>query len=440
MRFQRRIAAARKRGELVVQPRMGYGQPHQMRNGLRAVRDARATTVGTATLDSFTRVADYQSVARAIAEGELLNGYPIVNHGPLCTKAVLEGIQSEDFPIQVRHGSAKPEAIFTAIAESGIDATEGGPVSYCLPYGRVPLDDAIDSWRRCADIAASAALHLETFGGCLLGQMCPPSMLTTISVLEAMFFAQRGVGSVSLSYAQQTSFAQDVAAIRALRRLASRFLPSGDHHLVLYTFMGVFPRTPDGARDLLRESVRIARVGRAERLIVKTVAEAHRIPTIDENVEALELAAETWRALSQVTDLSAPVEATDHEIAILSESLDLIESVLELHPDIGEALRLAFEKGYLDVPFCLHKNNLGLTRAVVDEADGTLQWNRIGRLPIKPSRLVRNDAMLDPYGFLKMLSTNERRFDAPYLQGTADAAAPITRSDPGRSLAHLKQN
>ena len=154
-----------------------------------------------------------------------------------------------------------------------------------------------------------------------------------------------------------------------------------------------------------------------ERLIVKTVAEAHRIPTIEENVEALEFAAKAWRLLNHTPQLVAPAEADEHEAMIFEESLTLIEAVLGLHSDVGEALRLAFEKGYLDVPYCLHKDNLGLTRAVVDEADGSLQWNRIGRLPIKPSRLVRDDKPLDPYGFLAMLSTNERRFDAPYLPG-----------------------
>lgn len=419
MRFGQHIAAARQAGELVVQPRMGFDHPTKMRLGLQAVRDASARVVGTITLDSYTRVGDLASTVQALREGKELNGYPIVSHGTKRTREMLEGIQANNFPIQVRHGSPLPEHIFASVLACGIDATEGGPISYCLPYGRTPLREAISSWRRCADLAATSAanghvLHIETFGGCMLGQMCPPSMLVAISVLESLFFIQRGVPSVSLSYAQQTSFEQDVAAIRALRHLAARWLPNTDWHIVLYTYMGVFPRTEDGARDLLRQSVHIALRGGAERLIVKTVAEAHRIPTIEENVQALELAAQHWRNL-QAEDKNTGYCELAHYETVLSEASTLIESVLSLHNDVGEALRRAFAYGYLDIPFCLHRDNAGQTRSFV-QTDGSLQWLRTGKLPIRIERNSNDRQQLDPHSFLKMLSTVERRFDAPHLE------------------------
>jgi len=285
---------------------MGFGGFRQMQLGLLAVRGADAPAVGTITLDSYTRVGDLASAAAALREDRDLNGYPIVTHGPARTREMVAGIQGDEFPIQVRHGSAKPEHIFTAARDCGLDATEGGPVSYCLPYSRTSLADAVPAWARSAAIAAEAGIHLETFGGCMLGQMCPPSELVAISALEGLFFAQHGVQSVSLSYAQQTSFAQDVAALRVLRRLGADLLGQTAFHLVLYTYMGVFPRTPEGARDLLRVSVGVAREGGADRLIVKTVAEAHRIPTVEENIEALELADRHFRALAAAPPQADP--------------------------------------------------------------------------------------------------------------------------------------
>ena len=47
-------------GALVVQPRMGFSDPAQMRTGLAAVKQANATTVGTITLDSYTRVGSWR--------------------------------------------------------------------------------------------------------------------------------------------------------------------------------------------------------------------------------------------------------------------------------------------------------------------------------------------------------------------------------------------
>lgn len=78
----------------------------------------------------------------------------------------------------------------------------------------------------------------------MLGQLCPPSLLVALSVLEGVFFRQHGLRSVSLSYAQQTHHDQDVEALLALRTLAGEHLAGMDWHVVLYTYMGVFPGPP----------------------------------------------------------------------------------------------------------------------------------------------------------------------------------------------------
>jgi methylaspartate mutase epsilon subunit len=421
--FAAAVRAARARGQLVVQPRMGFGDPELMRRGLRAVALAGATTVGTVTLDSYTRVGDHASAARALADGSPLNGFPIVAHGPAVTRRVLTGARAYGMPVQVRHGSARPEDIFTALLRTGVEATEGGPVSYCLPYGRVPLRQAVDSWARCCaaylrlrDVGVEP--HLESFGGCLLGQLCPPGLLVAVSVLEGMFFRQHGLRSISLSYAQQTCPEQDEQALAALRRLVAERLPDMDCHLVLYAYMGVYPRTRHGALNLLRAAARLAVRGGAARLIVKTPAEAFRIPTVEENVAALECAAETAAATGPVTP--APAGA-DNEV--YAEASTLIDAVLELHPDVGVALRRAFARGYLDVPWCLHDDNRGRTRGYID-ARGRLAWARTGAMPLPADRRSARTARVTSDDLLAGLSYVARRYDSaddglPSLTGPA---------------------
>lgn len=278
---------------------MGFSDPRRMRAGLERTKRAVATTVGTLTIDSYTRVGDQDAARAAVAEGTALNGYPIATHSTGLTRSLLDGVLDPAFPVQVRHGSSRPEAIIRALAAAGLDATEGGPVSYCLPYGRTPLAESVENWARCCELLASLVPaprtpHLESFGGCMLGQLCPPGLLVALSLLEGLFFVRHGIRSVSLSYAQQTDPAQDAEAVRALRRLAAEFLPADvDRHVVLYTYMGVFPRTARGATRILEASARLAVRAGAQRLIVKTAAEAHRIPTVLENVRALETAAAT---------------------------------------------------------------------------------------------------------------------------------------------------
>lgn len=413
------VAAAHARGELVVQPRMGFADPVRMREGLLATRAAKAATVGTITLDSYTRVGDHHAVRQAVAADAELNGYPIVDRDPATTAAMLDGVQTPEFPVQVRHGSADPHRIVQTLLASGLSATEGGPVSYCLPYSRIPLAAAVDHWRASCELLAAARgpdcePHLETFGGCMMGQLCPPALLVALSVLEGMFFRQHGLRCISFSYAQQTHAGQDEEAVAALRDLVARYVPDARTHIVIYTYMGVYPRTPTGALGLLAESARLAARSGASRLIVKTTAEAHRIPTIAENVAALEHAGAAARGVPR--GAGNAVEDT----GIHAQAKALVDNVRALDDDLGRALVTAFARGYLDVPYCLHPDNAGRTRGYLD-VDGRLQWQRIGTLPIGDlvtPPAARQMTAADLLGALRFVEHKyDHRFEAPVLLG-----------------------
>ncbi|MEU5092038.1 methylaspartate mutase [Streptomyces sp. NPDC021356] len=403
------VARARARGDLVVQPRMGFAGAARMRAGLERTKRAAGVTVGTITLDSYTRLGEYAAAEAALARGAPLNGYPLLAHGAAATGVLLDGVQDDSFPVQVRHGSARPRAIFAELVAAGVHATEGGPVSYCLPYSRTPLRESVRSWADACELLASAGRpdlvpHLETFGGCMLGQLCPPGLLVALSVLEGLFFAQHGLRSISLSYAQQTSTEQDMQALAALHRLAARELPADVRwHSVLYAYMGLYPSTGRGAERLLRSAASLAVRGGAARLIVKTAAEAHRIPTIDENVTALELASHTAR--QDCRGGPGPVPDASGG-GVYAEARALVHAVRELHPDVGTALVRAFARGLLDVPFCLHPDNQGRTRSVID-GGGWLRWSSTGGLPLprtaapQPARAMTAEGLLDSLAFVR---------------------------------------
>jgi methylaspartate mutase epsilon subunit len=398
------VAGYRDRGELVVQPRMGFADPAHMRRGLLATRSAQAATVGTVTLDSYTRVGDHSSVRIALESGTPLNGYPIVDLAPATTVAMLSGVLQPGFPVQIRHGSADPRRIVRTLLACGLHATEGGPVSYCLPYSRMPLATAVDNWRHCCEMLAEGAgqAHLETFAGCMMGQLCPPALLVALSVLEGMFFHQNGIRCISFSYAQQTHAGQDEEAVAALQDLIDMYVPDARTHVVIYTYMGVYPRTPGGALRLLAESARLAARTGASRLIVKTTAEAHRIPTVAENVTALEhaaLAAQDVVALTAIADTG-----------IFAQAKALVDNVLTLDDDLGRALVTAFAHGHLDVPFCLHPDNAGRTRGFLD-VDGRLEWSRIGALPVGDLVSLPSADRMTSADLLDALRFVEQKFD-----------------------------
>jgi len=173
--------------------------------------------------------------------------------------------------------------------------------------------------------------------------------------------------------------------------------------------MGVYPRTPDGATRLLTEAARLAvRTGSA-RLIVKTVAEAYRIPSIADNIGALETAAAAAAAERRESASAAP-----DDTGIYAEASALIDAVLDLSEDIGRALAEAFRAGYLDVPFCLHPDNARRARSFIDSA-GRLQWSSIGSMPIHKLVKPSGAGELTAAGLISSLSYVERKFDTASL-------------------------
>lgn len=400
------IAANRDDRTLVVQPRMGFGQVRAMRDGLCAVAALELPVVGTITLDSYTRVGDYLTSMRRLAEGDELNGYPLVSHPVEATRALLDGLSGPAFPVQVRHGTPLPQRVFRRLVRVGLDATEGGPVSYCLPYSRVPLADAVAAWgESCRFLAGETEHgHIESFGGCMLGQLCPPSLLVAMTVLEGLYFRAHGLRHVSLSYAQGPHGAQDRGALRAMRALAEKYLGDVTWHVVLYTYMGQFPRTRAGAVGLIRDSARLARDTGCERLIVKTVSEAWQIPSVADNVTALRLAS--------AEAAGPPSPSTPDEDAfrdeVLEEARSIVDTVLNLDQDIGSALVAAFDRGVLDIPFCSHPDNRAAATCVIDER-GALVWGGTGNVPVRGS--TREAERLTSDRLYAMLNDVANRYD-----------------------------
>lgn len=101
-----------------------------------------------------------------------------------------------------------------------------------------------------------------------------------------------------------------------------------------------------------------------------------------------------------------------------------MEAVLNLDHDLGRAFVRAFERGYLDVPYCLHPDNAGRARGHIDRA-GRLAWTDLGALPI--GHLVRTDRAtgMTSATLLTALSHLERTFDHDRLERNGPCPSPI---------------
>ncbi|MBL1096691.1 methylaspartate mutase [Streptomyces coffeae] len=391
------LAGARDRGRVALQPRCGVGGHAEMKALLLALEAAAAPDVLTLTIDSHTRLRRFDRAARTLAARPRdLNGYPLVNHGWRRGRELNEAVGA---PLEVRHGSPDPRALFDVAVAGGITSFEGGGISYNLPYSKdVSLMSSLAAWeavdRSCGALADLGVVVDRELFGTLTAVLVPPSISLAVSVLEAVLATRAGVKCVSIAYPQGGHLIQDVAALEAIPVLARNHLPAEVQvHPVLHEFMGVFPRQRGHAEDLILYGALVARLGGASKLITKTYEEAAGIPGTRANIDGLRLAG---RANSPLLGglLSVDRDRVREERGwILAEVAEIVEPVLARDRDPAAAIVEAFARGTLDIPFSASR----FARSAIvpkRDAEGAIRYLSAGALPLSRATLRRHHELL----------------------------------------------
>ena len=127
---------------MLVQPRGGFPTYDKVFQLYKEFKEAHVDVLPL-TIDSNTRLNDYASAKKMLALSEendvdMLNGYPLVNHGYRTTRKM---ITHYDTPVSLRHGTPDARLLVETALASGIFEIEGGPITYLLPYSKnFPLD------------------------------------------------------------------------------------------------------------------------------------------------------------------------------------------------------------------------------------------------------------------------------------------------------------
>jgi methylaspartate mutase epsilon subunit len=300
-------------------------------------------------------------------------------------------------PLEIRHGSPDPRALFRVSVASGATSFEGGGISYNLPYSKnVPLADSLSAWRevdaKCGELARLGVIVDRELFGTLTAVLVPPSISLAVGVLEAVAAATEGVRCISISYPQGGHIVQDVAALRAIPELAARYLPPQVRtHAVLHEFMGVFPRQRHHAEELIFFGALTARLGGASKLITKTYQEALGIPDATANAAGLRLADIANSALLDFIGLDEDAVTEEREW-ILREVAEIVEPVLAAS-DLHGAIVAAFADGRLDIPFSAsrHAHSAVIPRR---DRDGAIRYHDWGSLPLSGATASRNRRLL----------------------------------------------
>jgi methylaspartate mutase epsilon subunit len=362
--------------------------------------------VASFQIDSLTRNGFYEHVAERLraahaAREPTLNGFPLVNHGVEAARRIVASVPR--LAIQTRHSARDPRLLAEISYASGVTAFEGGAICYNLPYyADYPVSESLLTWRY---VDRLTGLYFERFGitldreffGTLTGTLIPPSLAIAITVLEAALAALQGVRSVSLGYAEQGNRAQDIAAVLVLRELATSLLRRLGHRdvavsVAFYQYMAAFPEARAAARELIRESATTAALAGADRVLLKTPVEAVRIPRLEDNLEAIQLARVGFDAAARARPHREAVE--EEAEVIRREALALVDGVLGAGDgEISRGLVRAFQRGLLDIPFSPSLFNRGEVMTIRD-ASGAVRWLSSGSLPFPREIVELNEAKI----------------------------------------------
>jgi methylaspartate mutase epsilon subunit len=390
------LASADENGHLLLQPRCGVGGHQAMLDLLRAIEQGAKPEILTLTIDSYTRLCKFKDAERILAmQPSTLNGYPLVAHGVSRGREINEMIAA---PLEVRHGSPDARLLFEVGIASGITSFEGGGIAYNLPYSKsVPIADSLRYWqyvdRRVGQLAREGIVVDRELFGTLTAVLIPPSMSIAITLLEALLAVQEGVRYLSVAYCQSGSLYQDIAALRAIRRIFARYLPEGVHVFpVFHEFMGAFPeRRPDADALILLGAI-AARKGRAVKIITKTYEEAFGVPTVAANVQGIWTCRMASSPIIDVVEVSE--EQIEEEIQAIEQEVDEIVAPLLDKASLAEAIVAAFISGSLDIAFSASRYAHSEVLPMRDPT-GAIRYFDAGGLPLSEASKRRNREKLE---------------------------------------------
>lgn len=380
------------RAPMLIQPRSGVVElERQLRMFTHFTRSG--ARVLSYQVDSLTRNNDYATAEQVLREsqhggGGALNGFPVVNHGVEGLRRIISQVR---VPLQTRHSTRDPRLLAEVSYAGGVTAFEGGAICYNIPYYKdYPLEESVRRWQY---VDRLTGLYLERFGvlldreffGTLTATLIPPSLAIAVNILEALLAVRQGVRCLSLGYAEQGNRSQDIAAIRMLGVLTREALREAgvvdvQINTVFHQYMAAFPGDAERAAELIYHSAVTAALSGATRMMLKTPVEALRIPSPEDNAQALEL---TTRAAAEAHREQVDEARVREECQLIRREVEaLLRSVLrEGQGDVARGLVLAFQRGYLDIPFSPSRENRGLVMTVRD-LDGAVRFLSCGNLEL----------------------------------------------------------
>ena len=379
----------KKRQGVLVQPRGGFPTYKKMFQLYETFMGADIDVLPL-TVDSNTRLNDYAMAKKMLAlseenEMDMLNGYPLVNHGYRTTRKMITHFNK---PVSLRHGTPDARLLVETALASGIFEIECGPITYMLPYSKnFPLDKAFLYWKYVDKVCAKYStlnepINRESFGP-LTATLVPPCIVIVIQLIEMLLSIEEGVKSFSVSFSQNGSMMQDIITSNVLKKLAREYanMFGGEDaiiNLVYHQWMGAFPRNKELSDSLINTNTVIAAMVRADKIIIKTRDEAFGIPTMQCNAQSVANTKYTLRTLKGLPVIRDEAEEENLELEVRA----IMDAVFNDPADtLWRKVFNTIKSGLIDVPFSPHIINHNAVITIRDD-EGNIRIIDKGNLPL----------------------------------------------------------
>jgi methylaspartate mutase epsilon subunit len=375
----------------LLQPRTGVADIKKQISLLQYLEQS-GSDISSVQLDAASRSKLYERAEHAVQLSlerghSILNGFPVPVYG---VEKVKELVLSLKRPFQLRGGGPDHRLTYEISLKGGASGVEGGAVCYLMPYDK--LTSPQDSIRYWQYVDRLCALYEEEHGyfinreyfGVLTASLIEPSIAICVNIVQAMLSAQQGVKSISVGYAEQGNRHQDIAAMTVMKEMVLYYLHAFGYRncrvtTVFHQYMAAFPGDTAKAEDLIRNSSITATLAGATRMMVKTAAEAIKIPDQFDNARALGLCRQGIIE-SSLRSVNATQVRVEKKMLKL-EVTQMMHAIIELgNRQIATGLLKAIEQGIIDVPWSPNIYNRNQVTAIRD-VSGAIRFTDFGNLP-----------------------------------------------------------
>ena len=349
------------------------------------------------TTDSYTRLLQLEKVEKALEETartgkNLLNGYPIINHGVKKTRQVTEAC---DAAYNLRIGGVQAQKIASEIAfAAGVTALPPSMFQLFANYDkRTTLEESIKAcqyvFRLMGYYAEKGPIITADLHGWNPNAVFPLSIHMATVILSILIGAEQGARSFIPMVEFQGNIAQDLAWYGTMKKLVREYLDKAGHRDVMIP--GIFanqiplypvPMDQGGAFAYLCYTAFVMALARAEACCVRTIDEAVGIPTKEAHAVSYRAANWIFNVIrTQQFEFDSAQVNIEREMAEM-EVRAVVDKVLEMGDgDAAVGSVRAVEAGVLDSPFAANihvKDNVMGIR----DSRGACRFLEFGNLPM----------------------------------------------------------